>query len=141
MKEAGLSFRDYTTQCSANALLNACRRFIDTTASKIREAGLDEIDNAVVGSAEYGDDAPRLEMLDRYNTHTVNCLVYLTSLRQTRARETGVKVLQTALQGDASGPDSGPDEICDRLVGPWTNSHRGRYGGCHMPRFHCGGSC
>jgi hypothetical protein len=99
MKEAGLSFRDYSTPSSADALLNAYRRFIDATASKTRDTGLDKIANAVVGSGEYGDDAPRSEMLDRYNTHTVNCPICLTALRQTRAKKTRVKVLQTALQG------------------------------------------
>ena len=99
MKKAGLTFRDYSTPSSADVLLNAYRRFLDTIASKTREAGLDEIANAVVGSAEYGDDSPRSEMLDRYNTHTVNCKICLTALKQTRAKKTRVKVLQTALQG------------------------------------------
>jgi hypothetical protein len=99
MKAGGLSFRDYSTPSSADVLLNAYRRFLDTIASKTREAGLDDIANAVVGSAEYGDDSPRSEMLDRYNTHTKNCKICTTALKQKRAKKTRVKVLQTALQG------------------------------------------
>jgi phenylpropionate dioxygenase-like ring-hydroxylating dioxygenase large terminal subunit len=99
MKQAGLSFRDYSTPSSADALLNAYRRFIDIIASKTRETGLEDIADAVVGSAEYGDDAPRSEMLDRYNTHTIKCPQCMTALRQTRAKKTRVRILQTALQG------------------------------------------
>jgi len=99
MKEAGLSFRDYSTPSSADALLNAYRRFIDSVATETRAVGQGEIADAVVGSAEYGDDAPRSEMLDRYNTHTVNCPLCSTALKKTRAKKARVKVLQTALQG------------------------------------------
>ncbi len=99
MKQAGLSFRDYSTPSSADALLNAYRRLIDTIASKTRETGLEDIADAVVGSAEYGDDAPRSEMLDRYNTHTVNCPTCSTALKKTQAKKRRNKVLQTTLQG------------------------------------------
>jgi pheophorbide a oxygenase len=99
MKEAGLSFRDYSTPSSADALLNVYRRYIDSVAAKTREVGLDKIADAVIGSAEYGDDAPRSEMLDRYNTHTVNCPVCSTALKKAQAKKRRVKVLQTSLQG------------------------------------------
>jgi phenylpropionate dioxygenase-like ring-hydroxylating dioxygenase large terminal subunit len=99
MKEGSLSFRDYSTPSSSDALLNAYRRYLDSVAAKTREAGLDEIADSVVGSAEYGDDARRSEMLDRYNTHTVNCPTCSTALKQTQAKKRRNKVLQTTLQG------------------------------------------
>jgi pheophorbide a oxygenase len=99
MKESSLSFRDYSTPSSADALLNAYRRYLDSVATKTREAGLDEMADAVVGSSEYGDDAPRSVMLDRYNTHTVNCPICSSALKETQAKKRRNKVLQTSLQG------------------------------------------
>jgi pheophorbide a oxygenase len=99
MKEGNLTFRDYSTPSSADALLNAYRRYIDSVATKTREAGLDTMADAVVGSAAYGDDAKRHEMLDRYNTHTVNCPTCSKALKGTQAKKRRNKVLQTSLQG------------------------------------------
>jgi phenylpropionate dioxygenase-like ring-hydroxylating dioxygenase large terminal subunit len=99
MKESSLSFRDYSTPSSADALLNAYRRYLDSVATKTREAGLDEMADAVVGSSEYGDDAPRSVMLDRYNTHTVNCPSCSSALKETQAKKRRNKVIQTSLQG------------------------------------------
>jgi len=99
MREAGLSYKDYSTPSSADVLLNAYRRFLDSAAAKTRQAGLDDIADAVVGSGQYGDDAARSVFLDRYNTHTVHCPICTRALQKTRARKVWMKVLQTALQG------------------------------------------
>ena len=99
MKESNLSFRDYSTPSSADALLNAYRRYLDSVADKTREAGLNEMADSVVGSSEYGDDAPRSVMLDRYNTHTVNCPTCSSALKEIQAKKRRNKVLQTSLQG------------------------------------------
>jgi len=99
MKVADLSFRDYSTPASADILLNSYRRFLDAAATKTREAGLESFADAVVGTKSYGDDAPRRELLDRYNTHTSKCSVCMKSLQKARRQESRLQGLQTALQG------------------------------------------
>jgi hypothetical protein len=101
MKEFSLTFRDYSTPSSADVLLNAYRRFLDTAATKTRNAGLASVADAVVGTGNYGDDAPRSEMLDRYNTHTVNCPVCLTTLKKARRSMSRIQALKTAMLGAA----------------------------------------
>lgn len=98
LKEAGLSFRDYSAPSSADALINAYRCYIDSVAAKTREVGLDEVADAVVGSAEYGDDALPSVLLDRYNTHPVNCPTCSSALKEAQAKKARNKVLQTTLQ-------------------------------------------
>ena len=102
MKEAGLSYKDYSTPSSADVMLNAYRRFLQSAAGITRTAGEQACANAVIGTGNYGDDAPRSELLDRYNTHTVHCPTCLTALTQTRIAKKRLAVLQSALYG-ASG--------------------------------------
>lgn len=103
MKEAGLSYRDYSTPSSADVMLNAYRRYMQRAASVTRDVlannNGEETANAVVGTGNYGADAPRSEMLDRYNTHTVHCPTCRAALTQTRVAKQRLAVLQSALYG------------------------------------------
>lgn len=101
MKEAGLSFRNYSTPSSADVLLNAYRRFLDLAARKTREINLVSSADAVVGMSQYGDDLERSIMLDRFNTHTKDCPICSSALKQTRKNRSRVQRFQTAAQGAA----------------------------------------
>lgn len=57
MKNANLSFRDYSTPSSADISLNAYRRFLDQMAQKTRDTNHEAIAESVMGSSAYGDDA------------------------------------------------------------------------------------
>jgi len=101
MKKAGLSFKDYSTPSSADVMLNAYRRFLDSLARKTRQAGLGQMADAVVGNGEYGDDLPRSIMLDRYQMHTIHCPTCSTALKQAQRRLIWMKTFQTAAIGAA----------------------------------------
>lgn len=97
MKEAGLSYKDYSTPSSADVLLNAYRRFLQRAAIITRQFGEISCSNAVVGTEKYGDDAPRSEMLDRYNTHTVHCPTCLAALKKARVTKGRLHAFKMAL--------------------------------------------
>jgi pheophorbide a oxygenase len=99
MREAGLTFRDYSTPSSADTLLLAYRRFIESAARKTRETSSGTLADAVDGQKQYGDDLPRSVMLDRYNTHTKHCPTCLASLQKLRRSQSRTAFLKTALQG------------------------------------------
>eukprot|EP00523_Entomoneis_sp_CCMP467_P005697 CAMPEP_0168764200 /NCGR_PEP_ID=MMETSP0724-20121128/24753_1 /TAXON_ID=265536 /ORGANISM="Amphiprora sp., Strain CCMP467" /LENGTH=582 /DNA_ID=CAMNT_0008813421 /DNA_START=92 /DNA_END=1840 /DNA_ORIENTATION=+ len=99
MKVANKSFKDYSTPASADVLLNSYRRYLDVAAEKTRQAGLNSVAATVVGMNKYGDDAPRAELLDRYNTHTVHCSICMKDLQNARKRNVNLQRLETALQG------------------------------------------
>jgi pheophorbide a oxygenase len=99
MREAGLTFRDYSTPSSADTLLSVYRRFLESAARKTRESASVTLADAVVGQNQYGDDLPRSVMLDRYNTHTKHCPTCLTSLQKSRRSHSRTVFLKTALQG------------------------------------------
>jgi hypothetical protein len=111
MKEAALTYRDYSTPSSADVLLNSYRRFLDAAAKQTLATASADSDHdrqvtaklaatAVVASEEaYGDDASLSEMLDRYNTQPVFCPTCSAALRQTRKTKARLTVLKTALQG------------------------------------------
>ena len=101
MKESGLTYSDYSTPSSADILLNAYRRFLAMAADKTRQLGLSSVADAVVGTKNYGGDAPRSEMLDRYHTHTKFCPVCSTALDKAKRSQGRLKVVETALQGSA----------------------------------------
>ena len=99
MKDAGLTFRDYSTPSSADVLLNAYRRFLDAAARRTRDADLRSSAEAVVGISQYGDDLERAIMLDRYESHTKDCPICSSALEQTRQNLSRVRRLQTFSQG------------------------------------------
>lgn len=113
MKRANLTYSDYSTPSSADILLNAYRRFLDTAATITRNSGssgnqnkqhpddLAMMASAVVGMDNYGDDAPRSEMLDRYNTHTKDCPVCSNALQRARRFKRRLGLFQTSLHGSA----------------------------------------
>jgi Pheophorbide a oxygenase len=113
MKRANLTYSDYSTPSSADILLNAYRRFLDTAATITRNSGssnqkqqhtsddLAIMASAVVGMDNYEDDAPRSEMLDRYNTHTKDCPICSNALQLARRSKRRLGLFQTALHGSA----------------------------------------
>jgi hypothetical protein len=99
MHDAGLSYTNYSTPSSADILLNAYRRFLDTAATQTRRVGHDAMANAVVGSSRYTNDLARSVMLDRYQTHTVHCPVCRSALEQAQQQQALLQQLHIALQG------------------------------------------
>lgn len=102
MKQAGLSYRDYSTPSSCDSVLNAYRRFIDTAATITRQqTGLSNVADSVQGSSMYGDDLSRSNMLDRYNTHTKDCPICRKALQNARRKRSRLKIFQSVFQGSA----------------------------------------
>jgi len=101
MKNAGLSYSDYSTPASCDVMLNAYRRYLDAAAKKTRQLGLASFADAATGSGQYDRDLPRSEMLDRYNTHTKNCPNCSAALRSSRKLKSRVGLLRIASAGTA----------------------------------------
>lgn len=100
MRRAGLTYRDYETPSSADVLLNAFRRFLDSSSKQAADRGAT---NALesVGFRNYFDDEARSVLLDRYESHTVNCEICTEALESCRRRRDRYAILSTALAGAA----------------------------------------
>lgn len=114
MRQANVTYREYSTPSSADVLLNAYRRWMDRLAeTTILQATSDSdadantlararaIAQAVVGTNAYGGDLERSVLLDRYNTHTKSCPTCKAALRSARRRRALWSTAQTALLGAA----------------------------------------
>ncbi len=98
MYENGLTFRDYSTPSSADVLLNAYRRYLDSAAKLSTKAAAKAV--SYQSNDAYGDDdITRSMMLDRYNSHTKHCAVCQKELFRYEKKRGAVAILKTALVG------------------------------------------
>eukprot|EP00986_Skeletonema_menzelii_P001467 scaffold387_cov136-Skeletonema_menzelii.AAC.10 len=97
MHENDLTFRDYSTPSSSDVLLNAYRRYLDTSA-KLSTTSAAKTVSYQDGSA-YAGGIARSEMLDRYNSHTKNCNVCLQEMERNEKQRDAVNICKTALVG------------------------------------------
>ncbi|KAL7457120.1 hypothetical protein ACHAWC_008591 [Mediolabrus comicus] len=98
MYENGLTFRDYSTPSSADVLLNAYRRYLDSAAKLSTKAAAKAV--SYQSNDAYGDDdITRAMMLDRYNSHTKHCAVCQKELGRYEKKRGVVATLKTALVG------------------------------------------
>jgi len=100
MRRSGLTFRDYSTPSSADVLLNAYRRYLDSSAKQAADRGATSAYESV-GSEQYFDDEARSQLLDRYESHTVHCKVCSDALETCWRRRDRLAVASTALAGAA----------------------------------------
>ena len=98
MYENGLTFRDYSTPSSADILLNAYRRYLDSAAKLSTKAAAKAV--SYQSNDAYGDDdITRAMMLDRYNSHTKRCSVCQKELWRYEKKRGAVAIFKTALVG------------------------------------------
>ena len=97
MYENDLTFRDYNTPSSADVLLNAYRRYLDSAAKLSTKSAAKAVSHQ--SGAAYGGDISRSIMLDRYNSHTKHCSVCQKELGRYEKQRGVVAICKTALVG------------------------------------------
>lgn len=105
MRRSKLTYHDYHTPTSSDAIVNAYRRWLDRAASVTKSVGEESAAVASTGGGSYHDDLARSEMLDRYTSHTAHCKICLVALKQLEDKRDETRMISTALLG-ASGASS-----------------------------------
>jgi pheophorbide a oxygenase len=99
MQREGLTFRDYKTPTSADLLVNAFRRYVNTADKLTRKAGKASMADVASSTMAYGDNLSREEMLDRYHSHTKNCKICSTALKKKETNKSRFKIAQSITNG------------------------------------------
>ena len=100
MRRSRLTYRDYNTPTSSDAMVNAFRRWLDSAVSVTGNERA--VASVTGGTAGYLDNRSRADMLDRYKSHTAGCQVCRTALTEFEAKRDKLQLGTTALVG-ASG--------------------------------------
>jgi pheophorbide a oxygenase len=99
MQREGLTFRDYKTPTSADLLVNAFRRYVNTADKLTRKAGKASMADVASSTMAYGDNLRREEMLDRYDSHTKNCKICSAALKKKETKKSRFRIAQSITNG------------------------------------------
>lgn len=98
MEREGLTYRDYETS-SADVLVNAFRRYLQSAVELTRKAGKDKMADAAASPHGYDSPLPRSQMLDRYESHTKNCNICAPALAEKQSKKGRLSTAQAILLG------------------------------------------
>ena len=105
MRRSKLTYHEYHTPTSSDAMVNAYRRWLDRASSATKSAGQESAAVASTGGGNYHDNLARSEMLDRYASHTAHCKICRAALQQLEDERDTTRLVATALLG-ATGASS-----------------------------------
>lgn len=106
MAERALSYRDYFTPTSADALVVRFRRWLSAAPETLPSAAgavASDADDVGVRASYEGSELPRAMLLDRYNSHTKSCAVCSAELARVRTTATRAKKLSDCTVAVAGG--------------------------------------